>query len=65
MLFRCNWWDVHDAGRGVKVDKFGVVSLYSERLLKENDPFILASQASQGFYCDDVASKGWLIAVKV
>ena len=52
MLFRCNWWDVHDTGRGV-------------RLLKGNDPFILASQASQVFYCDDIASKGWLIAVKV
>ena len=65
VLFRCNWWDVHDAGRGVKVDKFGFVSLNSKRLLKGNIPFIFASQASQVFYCDDVASKGWLIVIKV
>jgi len=33
--------------------------------LKGNDPFIFASQASQVFYCDDVASIGWLIIVKM
>ena len=65
VLFRCNWWDVHDVGRGVKVDKFGFVSLNSQRLLKTNDPFVLASQASQVFYCNDVANKGWLVALKV
>jgi len=47
------------------VDKFGFVSLNSKRLLKGNIPFIFASQASQVFYCDDVASKGWLIVIKV
>ena len=65
VLFRCNWWDVHDVGRGVKVDKFGVVSLNSERFLKINDPFVLASQASQVFYCNDVANKGWVVALKM
>ena len=65
VLFRCNWWDVHDVGRGVKVGKFGFVSLNSQRFLKTNDPFVLASQASQVFYCNDVANKGWLVALKV
>ena len=42
-LFRCKWWDVHDLIRGIKIDKFGIVSLNSQRFLKTKDPFILAS----------------------
>ena len=42
-LFWCNWWDVHDIVRGIKVDKFGVVSINSRRVLKTKDPFILTS----------------------
>ena len=49
VLFRCNWWDVHDVGRGIQVDKFGFVSLNSQRFLQTNYPFVLASQTSQVF----------------
>jgi len=65
VFFQGNWWDMHYVGRGVKVDKIGFVNLNSKRLLNGNDPFILASQASQVFYYNDGASKGWLIVVKV
>ena len=65
VLFLYNWWDVHDVGRGVKVDKFGFVNLNTQKFLKTNDPFVLASQALQVFYCNDVANKGWVVVLKV
>ena len=33
--------------------------------MKTEDPFILASQASQVFYCNDLSNKGWVVATKV
>ncbi|XP_057993145.1 uncharacterized protein LOC131174101 [Hevea brasiliensis] len=50
VLFRCNWWDVYDRVRGVKIDEYGGVSVNCKRTLKTNEPFILANQASQVFY---------------
>lgn len=61
VFFRCNWWDVL---KGVKEDRFGFVSVNSKRRLKTNDPFILASQASQVFYASDIANKGWRVVVR-
>lgn len=51
-------------GRGVRVDKFNIVSLDSKRLLKGNNRFILARQASQVFYCNEVACKVGLLLSK-
>ena len=65
MLFRCVWFDVYDKERGVKVDEYGFVSVNWQRLLKVNEPFVLANQASQVFYVDDLSNKGWHIVQKV
>ena len=56
VFFRCKWWDV-DKRRGVKQDKFGFVSVNSQCLLKTNEPFVLAAQASQVFYVNDSLAK--------
>ena len=64
VFFRCKWWDV-DKRRGVKQDKFGFVSVNSQRLLKTDEPFVLAAQAAQMFYVNDVSQKGWRVVVKV
>lgn len=65
VLFRCDWYDVWDSRRGKNVDKFGYVSVDSQRFLKTNEPFVLASQVSQVFYATDIVNKGsWRVVVK-
>lgn len=65
VLFRCDWFDVLDSRRGINVDKFGYVSVDTQRFLKSDEPFVLASQVSQVFYATDVVNKGnWRIALK-
>ncbi|XP_058009289.1 uncharacterized protein LOC131183161 [Hevea brasiliensis] len=64
VLFRCNWWDVYDRVRGVKIDEYGGVSVNCKRTLKTNEPFILANQASQVFYVPDNIHKGWHCVIK-
>ncbi|CAH9105731.1 unnamed protein product [Cuscuta europaea] len=65
VLFRCKWWDVYDRQRGVKIDEYGIVSVNFHRILKTNEPFVLASQVSQVFYAIDNNYKGWHVARKV
>ncbi|KAH0729502.1 hypothetical protein KY290_000621 [Solanum tuberosum] len=65
MLFRCAWFDVYDQERGIKVDEYGFVSVNRKRLLKVKEPFVLANQASQVFYVDDLSNKGWHVVRKV
>ncbi|CAL1411204.1 unnamed protein product [Linum trigynum] len=64
-LFCCDWCDVYDKGKGVKVDENGFVSVNLKRTLKMNEPFVLANQVSQVFYLDDNLNKGWHVVVKV
>jgi len=65
ILFRCMWFDVYDQNRGFKMDEYGSVSANRRRYLKINEPFVLASQASQVFYAIDHSNKGWHIVQKV
>jgi len=58
ILFRCNWFDVYDKIKGVKKDEYDFVSVNPGRVLKTNEPFILAEQASQVFYAIDNSNKG-------
>ncbi|XP_057246859.1 uncharacterized protein LOC125499462 [Beta vulgaris subsp. vulgaris] len=65
VFFRCDWYDVLDSKKGINVDKFGYVSVDTQRNLKTDEPFVLASQVSQVFYATDIVKKGnWRVAVK-
>ncbi|KAF7800647.1 uncharacterized protein G2W53_044923 [Senna tora] len=63
-LFKCAWWDVSLLGRGYKIDKYGFISVNTHCSLKTNEPFVLASQAEQVFYVNDIVNEDWLIVVK-
>lgn len=63
ILFKCDWWDVHTQGRGIITDSFEFVSVNTSKVLA-NDPYILASQAQQVFYVDDVVKPNWKVVVK-
>ncbi|CAN1798835.1 hypothetical protein LINPERHAP1_LOCUS21890 [Linum perenne] len=36
-----------------------------QRLLKTNEPFVLANQASQIFFVDDKTNKNWHVVIRV
>lgn len=59
VLFRCDWVDPI---RGIKHDELGFTLVNLKRVLKTNEPFILASQASQVFYTSDPKEKNWNVA---
>ncbi|KAF7800550.1 uncharacterized protein G2W53_045030 [Senna tora] len=52
------------SGRGYKIDKYGFISVNTHCSLKTNGPFVLASQAEQVFYVNDIVDEDWLIFVK-
>jgi hypothetical protein len=64
-LFRSRWFDVFNKEHGMKKDKHGIVSINPQRLLRTNEPFVLASQVSQVFYAKDNIIKGWHTVVKI
>jgi hypothetical protein len=64
-LFRCKWVDVFNKKRGIKKDVYGLVSVNFKCLLRTNEPFVLASQASQVFFVKDNLIKGWHLVVKM
>ena len=63
-LFRSKWFDVFNKELGMKKDKYGIVSLNPQRLLRTSEPFVLASQVSQVFFAKDNLIKGWYTVVK-
>lgn len=64
-LFRCKWVDIFNKSRGIKTDVYGLISINLKCLLKTDEPFVLASQASQAFFVKDNLMKGWHLVVKV
>jgi hypothetical protein len=69
VLFKCDWVDNRIQDAWVKTDQFGITvvnfnHLYNggERLLDE--PFILASQATQVYYVQDPIDREWSAVVR-
>ena len=65
VLFKCQWADVI-SGRGCKKDEFEFSLVNFSRLIHTGDqlidePYVLASQASQVFYVEDVRHKGVVV----
>ncbi|XP_065860347.1 uncharacterized protein [Euphorbia lathyris] len=52
-MFKCDWWDVSDNRNGIR-DDGKLVSVNIGRKWYADQPFILASQAEQVFYIDDI-----------
>ena len=58
-LFKCKWAD----NNFVKIDRDGITVVDFRRLGYKNDPFILASQASQVFYTPDPSNEDLSLVV--
>ncbi|XP_035547475.1 uncharacterized protein LOC109010280 [Juglans regia] len=64
-LFKCDWFDVCDMRRGVRVGNH-FTSVDSTRKSYKEEPFVLACQASQVFYLKDTSlGRNWLVVQKV
>ncbi|XP_025685089.1 uncharacterized protein [Arachis hypogaea] len=67
VLFKCKWAD-STRHRGYRRDQWHFHCVNFERPIhtgehEEDEPYILASQASMVYYVDDVVNKGWSIVV--
>ncbi|XP_042962594.1 uncharacterized protein LOC122296863 [Carya illinoinensis] len=63
-LFSCDWFDVGDKKRGVRVDDH-LTSVNMNRTWYKDEPYVLACQASQCFYIRDIRAKGnWYVVQK-
>ena len=65
VLFKCDWVDNRRKDKWVKVDRLGVTSLNFKHLVNSgenilDEPFVLASQATQVFYVEDPIDDEWV-----
>ena len=61
-IFKCDWANIVN---GVKVDEgFTLVNLHEAQSQFGNNPFILASQAKQLFYSEDIEKSNWYVVLK-
>ncbi|XP_020085892.1 uncharacterized protein LOC109708518 [Ananas comosus] len=65
-LFKCHWWDVCTVGRGYREDNDGFFAVNTDRQLPTNaiDPYVLASQAQQVYYVEDINDPKWHFVIK-
>lgn len=64
-IFKCDWWDVGNKKDGIKTDG-GLVSVNFDKKWYTNDPFILAIQAEQVFYVNDMKNgANWRIIQRI
>ncbi|PON91048.1 LOW QUALITY PROTEIN: hypothetical protein TorRG33x02_130790 [Trema orientale] len=54
ILFRCKWFDTKPKKKRIQRSKNNITSVCIDAEWYKNDPFILASQAQQMFYVDDI-----------
>ena len=64
ILFKCQWFDIHNKKNGIHNDGY-FTSINVSRSWYQNDPFVLAKQATQVFYLNDTRlGKNWLVVQK-
>ncbi|XP_042964767.1 uncharacterized protein LOC122298991 [Carya illinoinensis] len=64
-LFQCDWWDVSDKRKGIRVGDH-LTSLNTSRTWYKDEPFALACQAQQVFYLKDISVAGnWYVVHKI
>lgn len=63
-LFKCDWWDSSNKKTGIKKDGH-LTSVNISRKWYKDDPFVLATQAEQVFYINDIKNGGtWQVVQK-
>ena len=60
-MIKCDWRDVFNRGRDIKIDIYGFTCVNFLWSLRTNGPLILVSQAQQVFYVKDVSDPNWYV----
>ncbi|XP_060969762.1 uncharacterized protein LOC133036989 [Cannabis sativa] len=60
VLFKCDWI----SSSGIKKEK-DCTRVNLTKLIREDEPFILASQAEQVMYVEDLKHEGWHVSLKI
>ncbi|KAG8382724.1 hypothetical protein BUALT_Bualt05G0107100 [Buddleja alternifolia] len=61
VLFKCDWFE----GKSVQKDKYNYTSFNTSKPWKTNEPYVLASQAQQVFYVNDIKlGNDWKIVIE-
>ena len=68
ILFKCEWVGILSE-KGYKIDEFGFSLVNFKHLIHVgekliDEPYVLASEASQVFYVEDKRHKDWVVVVK-
>lgn len=63
-LMKCDWFDTLSQS-GMKTDECGFTLVNMQRYLRTEEPYILASQASQVFYVSDPLEPQWGVVVRM
>ena len=68
VLLKCDWVDNRVQGKWVKTDQFGITSMNFKHIFNtgekmSDEPFILASQATQVYYVEDPIDAEWSTVV--
>ena len=64
VLFKYDWCDVINIGRGIKKDEYGYILVNFTRMLYTDEPFVLASQAKQVFYVKNSNESNWYTVIE-
>ncbi|KAI5317108.1 hypothetical protein L3X38_036815 [Prunus dulcis] len=64
VLFNCDWYGTARKGTGYKIDCYGIITVNTTYKLNTQEPFVLASQATQVFYVKGVKNKIWSFVVE-
>ena len=65
LIFKCDWWDIGNKRR-IHVNEFGFVSVNVSKSWYKDQPFVLATQAQQVFYVNDLKlGKDWRVVERL
>ncbi|KAL6209837.1 hypothetical protein ACLB2K_020776 [Fragaria x ananassa] len=64
ILFHCNWFDTATKGKGYKEDRYDILSVNNKGKLNTQEPFVLASQATQVYYVTGIKNCTWSVVVE-
>ncbi|KAM5584841.1 hypothetical protein ABKV19_004281, partial [Rosa sericea] len=64
LLFHCNWFDTATKGKCYKEDRYGILSVNNKGKLNTQEPFVLASQATQVYYVEGIKNSAWSVVVE-
>ena len=65
ILFKCDWWDVLNIGKGIKNDEYGFICLNFECTICTDELFVLASQTKQVLYVQNSNAENWHIVIEI